>query len=317
MSGGLVLDFLRGKCAGNLSRCRRPDRRLLDLDRTEQHFLPLAMLAPRIHRVSDDQDDHRQRDRAVAHDQLLVLFEKCDCVLDFQGELISLQLFTGDSSHENLRCVLELPSYHERARAIIPGVWTARPRGPEWSTIDSQREPRQRVPNPPAPRHESSLVEVRTCIYVEAPCARLFWTTLKERHSVKNRLLVGAIIIVIAFLLGFIPQYVKAHNLENELRTAQQANAGAELRDLIAQAYVQANQKNFGLAASTASRYFTRVRDVANQTTDATSKSVLETVLTLRDKVTAELAKGDAAVIGDLQDLFTKTQQATRPAGQY
>ena len=132
----------------------------------------------------------------------------------------------------------------------------------------------------------------------------------------KNRLLVGAIIIVIAFLLGFVPQYVKAHNLESELRAAQQANAGAELRDLIAQAYVQANQKNFGLAASTTSRYFTRTREVANATTDATAKSVLESVLTMRDKVTAELAKGDSAVLSDLQDIFTKTQQATRAAGQ-
>ena len=131
----------------------------------------------------------------------------------------------------------------------------------------------------------------------------------------KNRLLVGAVIIVIAFLLGFIPQYVKAHNLESELRVAQQANAGAELRDLIAQAYVQANQKNFGLASGTASRYFTRAREVANQTSDATAKSVLESVLTMRDKVTAELAKGDPAVISDLQDIFTRTQQATRPAG--
>jgi uncharacterized protein (DUF2267 family) len=133
---------------------------------------------------------------------------------------------------------------------------------------------------------------------------------------VKNRLLVGAVVIVIAFLLGFIPQYVKARNLESELRAAQQANTGAEIRDLIAQTYVQANQKNFGLAAATASRYFTRAREVANQTTDATAKSVLESVLTMRDKVTAELAKGDSAVLSDLQDIFTKTQQATRPAGQ-
>jgi hypothetical protein len=134
---------------------------------------------------------------------------------------------------------------------------------------------------------------------------------------VKNRLvIVVAALIVVAFLLGFIPQYVKAHNLENELRAAQQANAGAELRDLIAQAYVQANQKNFGLAGGTASRYFNRARDVANQTRNPAEKSALESVLTMRDKVTAELAKGDPAVIGDLQDLFTRTEQATRPASQ-
>jgi hypothetical protein len=133
---------------------------------------------------------------------------------------------------------------------------------------------------------------------------------------VKNRVIVVAVVVVVAFLLGFVPQYVKAQRLESELHTAQQANAGAELRDLAAQAYVQANQKNFGLAAETASRYFNRTREVASQTGNAATKTALESILTARDKITAELAKGDPAAIGDLQDLFTKTQQATRPATQ-
>ena len=131
-----------------------------------------------------------------------------------------------------------------------------------------------------------------------------------------NRLLIGAVIIVVAFLLGFVPQYVKAHNLENELRAAQEAGAGAELRDLIAQAYVQANQKNFGLAAATASRYFNRAREVAGQSSNAGTRSALESLLGLRDKVTAELAKADPTAITDLQDLFTRTQQATRSTSQ-
>jgi hypothetical protein len=133
------------------------------------------------------------------------------------------------------------------------------------------------------------------------------------RCAVKNRVVVIAVAIVVAFLVGFIPQYVKAQHLETQLHSAQEANVGAELRDLIAQAYVQANQKNFGLAADTVSRYFNRAREVANQTGNAATKSGLESALGLRDKVTAELAKGDPAVLSDLQDLFSKTQQATRP----
>jgi hypothetical protein len=105
---------------------------------------------------------------------------------------------------------------------------------------------------------------------------------------------------------------VRAHRLETELQQSRQLGAGAELRDLIALAYVQANQKNYGLAADTGSLFFNHVRDVANQTQDANRRKALEDLLAMRDKVTAELAKGDAAVIGDLQDLFTKTRQATR-----
>ena len=126
-----------------------------------------------------------------------------------------------------------------------------------------------------------------------------------------NKVIVAAIAVIVVFLLGFVPQYVKVNRLESELRTARQEGAGAQLRDLIGLAYVQANQKNFGLAAESSSRFFGRVREAANQTQDAASRKSLEDLLALRDKVTAELAKGDAAAMGDLQDLFVKTRQAT------
>jgi hypothetical protein len=126
-----------------------------------------------------------------------------------------------------------------------------------------------------------------------------------------NKIIVAAVAAVVVFLIGFLPQYVRANRLENELRQSRQENTGAQLRDLIGIEYVQANQKNFGLAAETSSRYFDRVREMADRAKDTSSRKALEDLLTARDKVTAELAKGDPAVMGDLQDLFVKTQQAT------
>ena len=128
----------------------------------------------------------------------------------------------------------------------------------------------------------------------------------------KNKTIVVAIALITVFLVGFVPQYVKVNRLENELRQSRQEVAGAELRDLIGFAYVQASQKNYGLAAETSSRFFNRVREVANQTQDANRRKGLEDLLALRDSVTAALAKGDAAVMGDLQQLFVKARQVTR-----
>lgn len=130
----------------------------------------------------------------------------------------------------------------------------------------------------------------------------------------KNKVIGAAIALIAVFLVGFIPSYVKANRLENELRQSRQDGAGAELRDLIALAYVQANQKNYGLAAETSSRFFNRAREAASQTQDAGRRKALEDLLASRDKVTAQLAKGDAAVTGDLLELFNKTRQATRGA---
>jgi hypothetical protein len=128
----------------------------------------------------------------------------------------------------------------------------------------------------------------------------------------KNKTIVAAIALITVFLVGFVPQYVKVNRLENELRQSRQEATGAELRDLIGFAYVQASQKNYGLAAETSSRFFNRVREVANQTQDANRRKGLEDLLALRDSVTAALAKGDASVMGDLQQLFVKARQVTR-----
>jgi hypothetical protein len=131
-----------------------------------------------------------------------------------------------------------------------------------------------------------------------------------------NKTIVAAIALLAVFLIGFVPSYVKANRLEDELRQSRQESAGAELRDLIGLAYVQANQKNYGLATETSSRFFNRAREVANQAPDASRRKALEDLLSPRDRITAELAKGDAAVVGDLQQLFVQTRQATRSSNQ-
>jgi hypothetical protein len=127
-----------------------------------------------------------------------------------------------------------------------------------------------------------------------------------------NKAIVSAVVLVAVFLLGFIPQYVKANRLDSELRQSREAYAEAELRDLVALAYL--NQKNYGLATETSGRFFSRVPEIANQTRGATHRKAVEDLLSPRDRITAELAKGDAAVVGDLQDLFIKTRAATQGA---
>ena len=132
----------------------------------------------------------------------------------------------------------------------------------------------------------------------------------------QNKIIVAAVALIAVFLVGFVPQYVKAIRLERELRQSRQDAAGAEIRDLIGLAYVQASQKNYGLAAETSSRFFNRVRAVANQTADANRRKAQENLLALRDKITTALAKGDAAVMGDLQELFVKTRESTRSSSE-
>ena len=133
----------------------------------------------------------------------------------------------------------------------------------------------------------------------------------------KNKAVISAIVLFVVFLAGFVPQYAKVNRLEAELRQAQMGNTSAELRDLAGLAYIQASQRNYGIAAETAARFFNRVREAANQAPDANARKTYEDLLIPRDKIAAQLAKGDAGVMGDLQDLFVKTRKVTlAPAEQ-
>ena len=127
----------------------------------------------------------------------------------------------------------------------------------------------------------------------------------------KNRIMVVAVLVVAAFLAGFLPSYAKANRLENALREARREHSMAQVRDLACLAYFQASQKDYGLAASTSTRFFDRTREAANQASDSSVRQPLEGLLSLRDPITAKLAKGDPGVLTDLQTLFVKARQAT------
>lgn len=129
----------------------------------------------------------------------------------------------------------------------------------------------------------------------------------------RNRIIVVAALILAAFLGGFVPQYSRAVRLQSELEQARQDRDLAQLRDLISLAYFQATQRNYGLAAGTSTDYFNRVRELSGQTADPVAKKQLEEISGLRDKVTSLLARGDAAVMSDLQNLFQKTREV-KPA---
>lgn len=125
----------------------------------------------------------------------------------------------------------------------------------------------------------------------------------------KNRIIIVIILLILVFLAGFVPQYIKVNRLENDLSVARQENALAQLRDLAGLAFIQASQKNYGLAAATSQQFFSRTREVANQVPDANGREAMQALLASQDKITAELAKGDPEVLVDLQVLFEKTRQ--------
>ncbi len=134
----------------------------------------------------------------------------------------------------------------------------------------------------------------------------------------KAFLIAGGILLVGAFLIGFVPQYRKAGELESQLATnrkelsAERLNSQLdELGLLIGRVYLEANLKNYGTAGQYSTKFFNRVRAMADQARTPKQKAFLQTMLAKRDAVTSGLAKGDAGAVPVVRDLFRRTLEAT------
>ena len=125
-----------------------------------------------------------------------------------------------------------------------------------------------------------------------------------------RKLGVWFIVFLVGFLLGFVPQYLKAHSLRDQLTSCTAKADLAGVQQSAALTYVAATQLNYGVASGYAQQFFAQAQTLQNSTSDSGVRSVLSEALSARDKITADLATGKAEVVAELQPLITKLEQA-------
>jgi hypothetical protein len=135
--------------------------------------------------------------------------------------------------------------------------------------------------------------------------------------SQKMRLIVGGALVVAAFLLGFVPQYLKGRALDNQLSAVrQQLNSEHEksqmdeLGLLCGHVYLETSLKNYGLAGQYSSKFFDGVQAMMSQAPDSNRQSFLQETLAQRDAVTGGLAQGDPGTLSAVKDLFKRALEA-------
>ena len=132
----------------------------------------------------------------------------------------------------------------------------------------------------------------------------------------RNNLIVWPILLIVGFLGGFIPQHTKANRLEQkvaastaQIEACQFSEQLSQLRDAGTLMYLEATQKNYGTSGDDAKRFFDQAQRLANSTQDEALRNLLGETLSMRDRITAELAKGDAAVVSEMQPILSKVEQ--------
>jgi hypothetical protein len=132
----------------------------------------------------------------------------------------------------------------------------------------------------------------------------------------KMCLILGGALVVAAFLLGFIPQYLKGKALDNQLGAVrQQLNSEREksqvdeLGLLCGHVYLETSLKNYGLAGQDSSKFFDGVQAMMSQAPESNRQPLFQEMLAQRDAVTGGLAQGDPGTMSAVQDLFQRALQ--------
>jgi hypothetical protein len=126
-----------------------------------------------------------------------------------------------------------------------------------------------------------------------------------------RKLVLWMSVLVLGVLLGFVPQYVKARRLQQQANFCSANLQLAEVQRLAALTYLSATQLNYGVAAGYADQFFNQLQRLAGSSHDAALDTTLGEVLSSRDKITADLAKGNPQVVSELQPILLKLEQST------
>lgn len=132
--------------------------------------------------------------------------------------------------------------------------------------------------------------------------------------------IIFAILLLGAFLLGYIPESQKANRLASELQTAQNSEHQqaselqiAKIRDGFIRAYLETAQNNFGLASQHATQAFDQLTSAEASVDNPQLKTALQDVAGRRAAILAKLGKADESVRTDLAGVLETLYKA---AGQ-
>ena len=135
----------------------------------------------------------------------------------------------------------------------------------------------------------------------------------------RNKLILWFTLLIAGFLVGFIPLYSRSQRLQQELSAStkqlgscQSSEQLSQLRDTATMTYLETVQKNYGKGGEYSTELFDQAQRVVSSTEDSSLRNLLRDTLATRDQITADLAKGDAAALSEIQPLLSKLEQTAK-----
>jgi hypothetical protein len=135
----------------------------------------------------------------------------------------------------------------------------------------------------------------------------------------RRHLVLWFVLLLIGFLTGFLLQYARLQRVQQELSASakqlvlcRSSEQLSQLRDSATMMYLEAVQKNYGKAGEYSKEFFDQAQRIVSSTEDPVLRNLLHDILATRDQTTANLAKGDAAAVSEIQQVVSKLEQTAK-----
>ena len=132
----------------------------------------------------------------------------------------------------------------------------------------------------------------------------------------RRKLVLWFVLLIAGFLTGFILQYASLRRTQQQLsvsaeqlRSCRSRERLSQLRDTGTMMYLEALQKNYGKAGEYSKELFDQAQTLVGSAEDPALRNLLRDILATRDQITADLAKGDAAALLEIQPVLSKLEQ--------
>ena len=129
-----------------------------------------------------------------------------------------------------------------------------------------------------------------------------------QSTSVMRRYLIYAAVLVIVFLLGLVPMWLKARTANSSLTEAEHQLALCKMQNDLASAVIDARRGDYEPARQALSRFFTSLSADTNKGDSSNyteaQRNSMQPLFARRDELITLLARNDPASADSLSDLF-------------
>jgi hypothetical protein len=128
-----------------------------------------------------------------------------------------------------------------------------------------------------------------------------------------RRILLYAGVLLVVFLVGLVPMWLKYRTSSHELNAAQASLRVSNLQNTVANAAIDSRRGEYEPARQAASDFFTNLQAEIDRGNDSVfteaQREVLRSMFATRDETITLLARSDPASADRLADLYTKYRQ--------